>query len=139
MKAIKAEIVVNKSCNQCEYTKHSDEKKELFIQLLCNKIYKVPEAAKGLDIPKCTSCYWFKKLVEGLEIAKTDVHDFMANDCVLTIKKAQNEPEERNSSASIEVCFKWVTNLKNTDIDFQSNRISIDESFFCINLSRIMT
>lgn len=74
----------------------------------------------------------------GLKIAKTAVHDFMTNECALTIKKAHLEPKERNSPDSITARFNWVTNLMTTDIDYQSNCVFIDESAFHINLSRSM-
>ncbi|KAG1473833.1 hypothetical protein G6F56_000717 [Rhizopus delemar] len=43
----------------------------------------------------------------GLKIAKTAVHDFMANEDTLTIKKAHFEPKERNSPENITAGFNW--------------------------------
>ncbi|KAI8339824.1 hypothetical protein BD560DRAFT_458912 [Blakeslea trispora] len=200
MKIFKAEIVADHGHSQRKYTRHSDEKKERFFHLVYIRVYKVPEAAKELGVPKHTAHYWFKKeedaaqkrieqleldqeeeeekkkvgrpniineehkrfllqkynedpratvneamesltsQFEGLEIAKkkTAVHDFMVNDCALTIKKAHFEPKERNHPRSIEARFQWATNLMQTDIDFQSNCDFIDESAFHINLSCTM-
>jgi transposase len=64
----------------------------------------------------------------GLKIAKSAVHDFMTNECALTIKKAHFEPKERNSPDSITARFNRVTNLMTTDMDYQSNCVFIDES-----------
>lgn len=47
----------------------------------------------------------------GLSIAKNAVHEFMANEYALTIKKVHFEPKERNSPESITARFNWVSNL----------------------------
>ncbi|KAI8364908.1 hypothetical protein BD560DRAFT_311426, partial [Blakeslea trispora] len=60
LKMVKAKIVADQGHSQRKYARHCDEKKERFFHLVYIRGYKVPEAAKELDVPKRTAHYWFK-------------------------------------------------------------------------------
>ncbi|KAG1043408.1 hypothetical protein G6F43_011658 [Rhizopus delemar] len=111
VKGVKVKAVVDKSPTKRDYTRHT------------------LQAVEELKIARRTTYDWYKKDQEavirnqanrdlaqatvseavessttqfmGLKIAKAAVHDFMTNECVLTIKYAHFEPKERNSLDSI--------------------------------------
>lgn len=76
------------------------------------------------------------KQFEGLEVSKTALYNFTTEKCRITFKKAHFHSVERNSPAKIEERFNWVTRWLNTDMDFCSNCVFIDESAFHINMKR---
>ncbi|ORZ18087.1 hypothetical protein BCR42DRAFT_490731 [Absidia repens] len=76
------------------------------------------------------------KQFEGLVIKKTVVHEFMKNECNLSLKKAHFHPLARNSNATIEKRYEWVLKWMNTDMDFTTNCVFIDEAAFNINQRR---
>ncbi|ORZ06280.1 hypothetical protein BCR42DRAFT_496423 [Absidia repens] len=76
------------------------------------------------------------KQFEGLVIKKTVVHEFMKNECNLSLKKAHFHPLARNSIATIEKRYEWVLKWMNTDMDFTTNCVFIDEAVFNINQRR---
>ncbi|KAI8368771.1 hypothetical protein BD560DRAFT_371154, partial [Blakeslea trispora] len=134
MKIVKAEIVADQGHKE-------KEKKKVGRPKILNEEHKGFLLQKYSEDPRATVNEAMESLAsqfEGLKIAKTAVHDFMVNDCALTIKKAHFEPKERNSPRSIEARFQWATNLIQTDINFMSNCVFIDESAFHISLSRTM-
>jgi transposase/transposase-like protein len=93
------------------------------------------------DDPRATVQETMESLIsqfKGLKVSKTTVYEFMTKDCALTMKKAHFEPKERNSDQSIKKRYNWAVDVRNTDMDYQSNCIFIDESAFHINLSRTM-
>lgn len=63
----------------------------------------------------------------------------MTSECYLTFKKAHLYSIQRNSPENIEqrytFALKWV---KETDMEFMSNCVFIDETAFQINLERSM-
>ncbi|KAI8384130.1 hypothetical protein BD560DRAFT_364333 [Blakeslea trispora] len=138
----KEEDAAQKRIEQPELAQEEEkEKKKVGRPKILNEEHKGFLLQKYSEDPRATVNEAMESLAsqfEGLKIAKTAVHDFMVNDCALTIKKAHFEPKERNSPRSIEARFQWATNLIQTDIDFMSNCIFIDESAFHINLSRTM-
>ncbi|CEP08936.1 hypothetical protein [Parasitella parasitica] len=75
----------------------------------------------------------------GLKIGKTAVYNFMTSECNLTFKKAHMYSIQRNSPDNIERRYEWVLNwVKETDMDYMSNCVFIDEAAFHINLKRSM-
>ncbi|KAG1038350.1 hypothetical protein G6F43_012702 [Rhizopus delemar] len=75
----------------------------------------------------------------GLKIGKTSVYNFMTRECNLTFKKAHMHSIQRNSPDNIERRYEWVLNWVNeTDMDYMSNCVFIDEAAFHINLKRSM-
>ncbi|KAI7861277.1 hypothetical protein BDF14DRAFT_1739780 [Spinellus fusiger] len=95
--------------------------------------HKVFLLQKYGDDPQATVQETMESLIsqfEGLKVSKTTVYEFMTKDCALTMKKAHFEPKERNSDQSIKKRYDWAVNIRNTDMDYQSNCIFIDESIF---------
>jgi transposase len=75
----------------------------------------------------------------SLKIGKTAVYNFMTSECNLTFKKAHMYSIQRNSPDNIERRYEWVLNwVKETDTDYMSNCVLIDEAAFHINLKRSM-
>lgn len=72
----------------------------------------------------------------GLQISKSAFHEFVRQKCRISCKKAHFQPEERNSPDKIEQRFNWVKHWEDTDMDFESNCVFIDEADFHINMKR---
>ncbi|KAG1439556.1 hypothetical protein G6F46_014034 [Rhizopus delemar] len=62
----------------------------------------------------------------------------MTTQCNLSIKQAQFQPVERNSEEKIQQRYDWVQKWHQTDLDFTTNCVFLDESAFHINLKRGM-
>ncbi|KAG1035679.1 hypothetical protein G6F43_013190 [Rhizopus delemar] len=62
----------------------------------------------------------------------------MTTECNLSIKQAQFQPVERNSEEKIQQRYDWVQKWQQTDMDFTTNCVFLDESAFHINLKRGM-
>ncbi|CEI99599.1 hypothetical protein RMCBS344292_13684 [Rhizopus microsporus] len=62
----------------------------------------------------------------------------MTTGCNLSIKQAQFQPVERNSEEKIQQGYDWVQKWQQTDLDFTTNCVFLDESAFHINLKRGM-
>ncbi|KAG0166060.1 hypothetical protein DFQ30_007644 [Apophysomyces sp. BC1015] len=60
----------------------------------------------------------------------------MTAQCNLSIKQAQFQPVERNSEEKIQQRYEWVQKWQQTDLDFATNCVFLDESAFHINLKR---
>jgi hypothetical protein len=75
---------------------------------------------------------------EGLKVSRSTVYNFMTNQCNLSIKQAQFHPVERNSEEKIHQRYDWVRKWKQTDMDFMTNCVFLDESAFHINMKRSM-
>ncbi|KAG0733773.1 hypothetical protein G6F35_014444 [Rhizopus arrhizus] len=58
--------------------------------------------------------------------------------CNLSIKQAQFQPLERNSEEKIQQRYDWVQKWQQTDLDFTTNCVFLDESAIYINLKRGM-
>jgi len=71
-----------------------------------------------------------------LSISKTAVYNFMKEKCRISLKKAHFHSAERNSSENIERRYKWIKRWMETDMDYLSNCIFIDEAAFHINMKR---
>ncbi|KAK4520995.1 Ras- protein ypt3 [Mucor velutinosus] len=74
----------------------------------------------------------------GLTISQTTIYNYMTNDLALTFKKAHFHSKERNSPENIQNRYDWVVKWSQTDMDYMSNCVFIDESAFHINLKRTM-
>ncbi|KAI8972954.1 hypothetical protein BDB01DRAFT_749655 [Pilobolus umbonatus] len=70
----------------------------------------------------------------GLSIKKSRVHEFMRDECNLSIKKSTMWSEARLNSDTIRMRYEWVEKWLGSDMDFSSNCIFNDESGFNINL-----
>ncbi|KAG0763737.1 hypothetical protein G6F62_004896 [Rhizopus arrhizus] len=60
----------------------------------------------------------------------------MRNECNLLLKKADFHSVERNSPAKIEEQYNWVCKWENTDMNFLTNCVFLEESAFDINMRR---
>lgn len=70
----------------------------------------------------------------GLEIKKSRVHEFMRDECNLSIKQTTRWPEARANEDNVQNRYDWVIRWSNTDMDFSKNCIFIDEAGFDINM-----
>ncbi|CEP16997.1 hypothetical protein [Parasitella parasitica] len=73
---------------------------------------------------------------EGLQISKTAFYNFVKDKCRISVKRAYFHSVERNSPAKIRERKEWVQRWQQTDMDYISNCIFIDESGFNINMKR---
>ncbi|KAI8047840.1 uncharacterized protein B0P05DRAFT_642167 [Gilbertella persicaria] len=71
-----------------------------------------------------------------LKVSRSTVYNFMRSECNLSLKKADFHSIERNSSAKIEERHDWVCKWENTDMNFLTNCMFLDESAFDINMKR---
>ncbi|CEP08150.1 hypothetical protein [Parasitella parasitica] len=62
----------------------------------------------------------------------------MTTQCNLPIKQAQCQPVERNSEDKIQQRYDWVQKWQQTDLDFTTNCVFLDDTAFHINLKRGM-
>ncbi|KAG0744957.1 hypothetical protein G6F16_005239 [Rhizopus arrhizus] len=72
----------------------------------------------------------------GLNIKKSALHDFMTEKCKISLKRAHLQSVERNSPEKIEDRHAWVTNWLQTDMDYLSNCVFVDEAEFHVNMKR---
>ncbi|KAG1050394.1 hypothetical protein G6F43_007324 [Rhizopus delemar] len=72
----------------------------------------------------------------NLQISRTGFYNFVREKCRITFKKAHLQPIERNTPEKIEERYEWVKRWMETDLDFTSNCVFIDEAAFHINLKR---
>lgn len=71
-----------------------------------------------------------------LKISKTALYNFATAKCLISFKKAHFHSVERNSPEKIEERFLWVKRYMDTDLDYKTNCIFIDEFAFHINLKQ---
>ncbi|KAG1447278.1 hypothetical protein G6F46_011017 [Rhizopus delemar] len=71
-----------------------------------------------------------------LKVSRSTVYNFMRGECNLSLKKADFHSIERNSPAKIEERYNWVNKWENTDMNFLTNCVFLDESAFDINMKR---
>lgn len=93
------------------------------------------------DNPSTTVDQALESLIEnfeGLKVGRQTVRNFMEDECALSFKKAYFYPTERNSPEKIQQRYEWALNYSETDLDFQSNCVFIDEAAFHVNLKRTM-
>ena len=73
---------------------------------------------------------------KDLSIEISALHEFLTKKCQITLKRAHFHFVERNSFAKIEERYEWVKEWQETDMDFESNCVFIDEAAFHINMKR---
>ncbi|KAG2207889.1 hypothetical protein INT47_010873 [Mucor saturninus] len=108
---------------------------------LLNEEHKKHLEETFIDHPSATLDQAIESLTNQfseLKVTKTTVYNFMTEKCALSFKKAHFHSKERNSPVSIEKRFDWITRWIQTDMDYNSNCVFIDESAFHINLKRTM-
>ncbi|CEG78228.1 hypothetical protein RMATCC62417_12866 [Rhizopus microsporus] len=71
------------------------------------------------------------------DVSRSTVYNFMTTQCNL-IKQAQFQPVERNNEEKTQQRYDWVQKWQQTDLDFTTNCVFLDESAFHINLKRDM-
>ncbi|KAL1932982.1 hypothetical protein VTP01DRAFT_8660 [Rhizomucor pusillus] len=62
----------------------------------------------------------------------------MRTECNLSLKQAEFQSVERNSAEKIEERYDWVCKWEQTDMNFLTNCVFLDESAFHINMKRSM-
>ncbi|KAI8093756.1 uncharacterized protein BX664DRAFT_358155 [Halteromyces radiatus] len=73
-----------------------------------------------------------------LNVSCSTIYNFMTTECDLSIKQAQFQPIERNSEEKIQQRYDWVPKWQQTDMDFTTNYVFLDESAFHVNLKQGM-
>ncbi|CEJ01893.1 hypothetical protein RMCBS344292_15914 [Rhizopus microsporus] len=77
------------------------------------------------------------KRFHNLKVSRSTVDNFMRRECNLSLKKADFRSIERNNPAKIEERHNWVCKWENTDMNFLTNCMFLDESAFGINMKRL--
>lgn len=67
------------------------------------------------------------KQFTDLKVSRSTVYNFMRNECSLSLKKADFHSIERNSPKKIEERYNWVCKWENTDMNFLTNCVFLDE------------
>jgi hypothetical protein len=70
------------------------------------------------------------------KLKKSTLHDFVTKKCGITLKRAHFHAAERNTPEKIEERYNWVKDRLETDMDYMSNCVFIDETAFHINMKR---
>ncbi|CEG76488.1 hypothetical protein RMATCC62417_11382 [Rhizopus microsporus] len=76
------------------------------------------------------------KRFNNLKVSRSTVYNFMRSECNLSLKKADFHSIERNNPAKTEERYNWVCKWENTDMNFLTNCVFLDESAFDINMKR---
>ncbi|KAI8646643.1 hypothetical protein BD408DRAFT_318989, partial [Parasitella parasitica] len=92
--------------------------------------YKQPTATADQLLDRLTSTF------EGLSLSKPTLYRYLNDLWILSLKKVQLEPLERNTPERIQARKKWVEEMKNMGVDYMSNCVFIDEAGFNANLRR---
>lgn len=71
-----------------------------------------------------------------LDISKSGLHRFVTEKCNISLKRAHFHSVERNSPAKLEERYEWVKKWQDTDMDYMSNCVFVDEAAFHINMKR---
>lgn len=71
-----------------------------------------------------------------LEISKTALYNFVTKNCKISLKRAHFHSVDRNSPEKSKARKEWVEKWMDTDIDYISNCVFIDEAVFQINMKR---
>ncbi|CEP11617.1 hypothetical protein [Parasitella parasitica] len=71
-----------------------------------------------------------------LEISKTALYNFVTKECKISLKRAHFHSVDRNSPDNIKARKEWVEEWMNTDMDYRSNCVFMDEAAFHINMKR---
>ncbi|KAG1057593.1 hypothetical protein G6F43_000574 [Rhizopus delemar] len=76
------------------------------------------------------------KRFNDLKVSRSTVYNFMRSECSLLMKKADFHSIERNNLAKVEERHDWVCKWENTDMNFLTHCVFLDESAFDINMKR---
>ncbi|KAI8377348.1 hypothetical protein BD560DRAFT_325896, partial [Blakeslea trispora] len=90
-----------------------------------------PNATADQLLDRLTSTF------EGLSLLKLTLYRYLNDLWILSLKKVQLGPLERNNLERIQARKKWVEKIKDMSLDYMSNCIFIDEAGFNANLRRI--
>ncbi|KAG1456885.1 hypothetical protein G6F56_006732 [Rhizopus delemar] len=69
-----------------------------------------------------------------LTVKKSTVHNFLKDECNLSVKKLTCLPVARNNSDKIQARKDWVIKWTSTDMNYLENCVFVDESAFDINM-----
>ncbi|KAG0768150.1 hypothetical protein G6F33_003026 [Rhizopus arrhizus] len=147
-------------CNKRRYTVYSDEDKNRFFHLFFSKCLNASAAARQLGRRRILGnehkqfllnyidenpstvvnevVESLKQNYEDFNVSRSTVYNFVTTQCNLSINQAQFHPVERNSEEKIQQRYDWVQKWQQTDLDFTTNCVFLDESAFHINLKRGM-
>ena len=73
---------------------------------------------------------------DGLKVTYSTVYSFMRTECNLSLKQAEFQSVERNSPEKTQERHDRVHKWEQTDMDFLTNLVILDESAFHINMKR---
>lgn len=73
---------------------------------------------------------------EGLSLSKPTLYRYLNDLWILSLKKVQLEPLERNTPERIQARKKWMEEMKSMGVDYMNNCVFIDEAGFNANLRR---
>ncbi|KAL1925859.1 hypothetical protein VTP01DRAFT_7283 [Rhizomucor pusillus] len=76
------------------------------------------------------------KQFNDLKVSRSTVYNFMRTECNLSLKKAEFQSVERNSPEKIQERYDCVREWEQTDMNFLTNCVFLDESAFHINMKR---
>jgi hypothetical protein len=67
-------------------------------------------------------------------ISKSQLNHRLKNTMLISVKKPTFEPAVRNSEAILQARYEWFMEWKDTDLNYETNCIFIDEAGFHINM-----
>ncbi|KAG1454782.1 hypothetical protein G6F46_008467 [Rhizopus delemar] len=131
-------------CNKRRYTFYSDDEEAGGFHLFFSKCLSASAAARQLGRRRILGeehkQFILNYIDENPSAVVTEVvESLLQNFCNLSIKQAQFQPLERNNEEKIQQRYDWVQKWQQTDLDFTTNCVFLDESAFHINLKRGMT
>ncbi|KAG1494377.1 hypothetical protein G6F53_012586 [Rhizopus delemar] len=119
-----------------KYMEYTFASRELFFHYKIQHVMSVAAAARKAGVKESTAhaVEMLTSKFEGLEIKKSRMHEFMRDECNLSMKQTTCWPETRTSKENVQKRYEWVVKWNNTDMDFSRNCIFIDEAGFDINM-----
>jgi hypothetical protein len=73
---------------------------------------------------------------ENLELAKSTVHNHIKEKCGFTLKRVEKIPQQRNSIQTVDKRADWAAKWINSDMNFLTNCVFIDEAGFYLHMIR---
>ncbi|CEP12586.1 hypothetical protein [Parasitella parasitica] len=101
-----------------------DEHKHFLINLFDEE----PQATRKDAVDALTAAF------EGFNLKESQVGTFIRNECNLTVKRITRHPKARDSPDTLLKRKVWVEKWSQTDMDYLSNCVFVDESAFDINM-----
>ncbi|KAG1461385.1 hypothetical protein G6F55_003595 [Rhizopus delemar] len=119
-----------------KYMEYTFASRELFFHYKIQHVMSVAAAARKAGVKESTAhaVEILTSKFEGLEIKKSRVHEFMRDECKLSMKQTTCWPEARTSKENVQKRYEWVVKWNNTDMNFSRNCIFIDQAGFDINM-----